>query len=82
MVTIPDKMRAMVFRKAGESLELMNLPVPKPNKDQLLINVHACGVCRTDLHIVNGELTAPKEMLIPGHEIVGTVVQIGDHVAD
>jgi len=81
-VTIPDKMGAMVLRKAGEPLELMHLTVPKPNKDQLLIKVHACGVCRTDLHIVNGELTAPKEMLIPGHEIVGTVVQIGDHVAD
>lgn len=81
-MTVPDKMRAMVFRKAGEPLELMNLPVPKPNKNQLLIKVHACGVCRTDLHIVDGELTVPKEMLIPGHEIVGTVVQIGDHVTD
>ncbi|MEW5925232.1 MAG: zinc-dependent alcohol dehydrogenase family protein [Candidatus Zixiibacteriota bacterium] len=75
-------MKAMVFRKAGKPLELMQLPVPKPNENQLLIKVHACGVCRTDLHIVDGELTAPKKLLIPGHEIVGTVAQIGDAVTD
>jgi len=81
-MTIPDKMRAMVLTKAGQPLELMNIPVPTPNDNQVLIKIYACGVCRTDLHIVDGELTEPKENLIPGHEIVGTVMQTGKNVKD
>jgi len=58
----------------------MDLPNPRPNADQILIRVHACGVCRTDLHVVDGELTEPKLPLVPGHEIVGTVVEQGEKV--
>ena len=74
-IRIPKIMRAMVLEKTGEPLKHLIVPVPKPNPDQILIKIHACGVCRTDLHIVDGELTNPKLPLIPGHEIVGTVVQ-------
>ena len=58
----------------------MEVPVPQARPDQVLLRVHACGVCRTDLHIVDGELAAPKLPLILGHEIAGTVVQVGDRV--
>ena len=70
-------MRAMLFERPGESLRLADLPIPDPSSDQVLIRVHACAVCRTDLHVVDGELTQPKLPLIPGHEIVGTVVELG-----
>lgn len=70
----------MVLEAPGQALRLEEIPVPKPNTDQVLIRVNACGVCRTDLHIVDGELTNPKLPLIPGHEIVGTVVQTGKNV--
>jgi propanol-preferring alcohol dehydrogenase len=56
------------------------LPVPVPSSTQVLIKVIACGVCRTDLHIVDGELESPKLPLVPGHEIVGEVVQVGKEV--
>jgi len=68
-------MRAMLFEKVGQALRQADLPVPKPGPGQLLIKVHACAVCRTDLHVVDGELTEPKLPLIPGHEIVGTVAE-------
>ncbi|HEV3237606.1 MAG TPA: zinc-dependent alcohol dehydrogenase family protein [Gemmataceae bacterium] len=71
-------MLAMVLKKPGTRLEAMDLPVPKPAADQVLIRVHACGVCRTDLHVVDGELPEPKLPLVPGHEIVGTVVDKGE----
>jgi len=74
---IPEKMRAMVLTAAGEPLRLQEVPVPAPGTGQVLIKVQACGVCRTDLHIVDGELPRPKLPLIPGHEIVGTVVETG-----
>jgi propanol-preferring alcohol dehydrogenase len=54
------------------------LPDPAPGAGQVLIRVHACGVCRTDLHILDGELSAPKLPLVPGHQIVGTVVGLGE----
>jgi propanol-preferring alcohol dehydrogenase len=76
-MTTPEKMRAMVLEQAGQPLKLMEMPVPKPAPDQVLIRVHTCGVCRTDLHVVDGELPHPKLPLILGHEIVGTVVEIG-----
>ena len=73
-------MRAMLLEKAGEPLRLIDLAVPVPGPGQILLRVHACAVCRTDLHVVDGELTQPKLPLIPGHEIVGTVAEFGDGV--
>ncbi|HJV64249.1 MAG TPA: zinc-dependent alcohol dehydrogenase family protein [Geomonas sp.] len=70
-------MRAMVFKGKGIPLELEELPVHEPGPGQLLLKVAACGICRTDLHIVDGELTDPKLPLIPGHQIVGRVVAAG-----
>lgn len=73
-------MCAMVLEAPKKPLRAMDMPVPRPCSDEVLIRVRACGVCRTDLHIVDGELPEPKPLLIPGHEIVGTVVQKGEHV--
>lgn len=72
-----DFMRAMLFEKAGAALREAELPIPKPGPGQLLIRIGACAVCRTDLHVVDGELTQPKLPLVPGHEIVGTVEEKG-----
>ncbi|HEY3344952.1 MAG TPA: zinc-dependent alcohol dehydrogenase family protein [Anaerolineaceae bacterium] len=74
---IPRVMRAMVLETPGQPLRLREVPVPQPGPEQVLIRVHTCGVCRTDLHIVDGELPNPNLPLIPGHEIVGTVAQVG-----
>jgi alcohol dehydrogenase, propanol-preferring len=71
-------MRAMVLERQREPLQLAELPGPVPDPGQVLLSVAACGVCRTDLHIVDGELTEPKLPLIPGHQIVGTVVSMGE----
>lgn len=68
----------MLFETPGRPLRLANLPTPKPGAGQFLIRVHACAVCRTDLHVIDGELTRPKLPLIPGHEIVGTIEAKGD----
>ncbi|MGA2669168.1 MAG: zinc-dependent alcohol dehydrogenase family protein [Ignavibacteria bacterium] len=73
-------MRAMILDTPGEPLQLKYVPVPVPGDEQLLIRVAACGVCRTDLHIVDGELTHPKLPLIIGHEIVGTIAGMGKNV--
>ena len=73
-------MRAMVLERPGQALEARDLPVPRPGPGQVLIEVLACGVCRTDLHVVDGDLEHPKLPIIPGHEIVGQVVAIGDGV--
>jgi propanol-preferring alcohol dehydrogenase len=70
----------MMLKAPRTPLQEVDLPVPKPGPDQILIQVHACGVCRTDLHVVDGELTDPKLPLVPGHEIVGTVKVKGDKV--
>lgn len=70
-------MRAMLFGKPGESLTPADMPIPTPGEGQLLIRVHACAVCRTDLHILDGELDRPKFPLVLGHEIVGTVESTG-----
>jgi len=70
-------MRAMLFETAGEPLRQVELPKPSPGPGQVLLHVRACAVCRTDLHVVDGELTQPKLPLIPGHEIVGTVEAVG-----
>src|SRR6185295_10777561 len=73
-------MRAMLFEKAGQPLRKAELPMPKPGPGQVLLHVRACAVCRTDLHVVDGELAQPKLPLIPGHEIVGTVAEVGNSV--
>lgn len=73
-------MYAMVLEKAGEPLAYKQVPVPQPTDQQVLIKVMACGICRTDLHILDGELEQPKLPLIPGHEIVGMVVKTGNTV--
>jgi alcohol dehydrogenase, propanol-preferring len=71
-------MRAMVLDAPGTSLRESELPVPTPGPGQVLIQVRACGVCRTDLHVVDGELPKPKLPLVPGHEIVGVVAGKGE----
>ncbi|MBC9929427.1 zinc-dependent alcohol dehydrogenase family protein [Chitinophaga qingshengii] len=73
-------MRAMVMEKKGQPLTLQTVPVPVPEGGQVLVRVIACGVCRTDLHIIDGELPTPELPLIPGHEIIGEVVAVGDGV--
>src|SRR5213080_3002265 len=70
-------MRAMVLEKPRERLMLLDVAKPKPDAGQLLVRLSACAVCRTDLHIVDGELPDPKLPLIPGHQIVGRVEQVG-----
>ena len=70
-------MRAMVLEQLGKPLQLRDLPTPVPGPGRLLVRVETCAVCRTDLHIVDGELPNPKLPLIPGHEIVGYVKQMG-----
>lgn len=79
---VPPTMRAMVLDEPGRPLRLRRVPVPEPNPEQVLIRVHACAVCRTDLHLVDGELPDPKLPVIPGHEIVGVVVRRGERVED
>jgi propanol-preferring alcohol dehydrogenase len=70
----------MIFETPRQPLALRDMPVPQPDAGQVLIRVSACGVCRTDLHVVDGELPDPKPPLIPGHEIVGHIVQCGKGV--
>jgi len=72
-------MRAMVLESVGKPLKLLDMPVPEPGPRDILIKVHACGVCRTDLHVVDGELKNPKLPLIPGHQIVGTIEKLGEN---
>jgi propanol-preferring alcohol dehydrogenase len=73
-------MKAMVLDAPGEALQLRERPRPAPGQGQVLIEVAACAVCRTDLHVVDGELPEPKLPVIPGHEIVGRVAAIGQGV--
>ena len=70
----------MLLGKIGDPLRQVEMARPPPGPGQILIRVLACAVCRTDLHVVDGELTRPKLPLIPGHEIVGTVVELGKDV--
>jgi alcohol dehydrogenase, propanol-preferring len=74
-------MRAQLLTAAGRDLEAADIPVPIPAANQLLLRVRACAVCRTDLHVVDGELPDPKLPLVPGHEIIGTVEAVGAEVA-
>ncbi len=73
-------MRAQLFTAARHPLAAAELPEPRPGPQQVLIAVRACAVCRTDLHVVDGELPDPKLPLVPGHEIIGSVVGKGESV--
>jgi alcohol dehydrogenase, propanol-preferring len=75
-------MRAMVLRAPGETLEATEMPTPEPGPGQVLIRVAACGVCRTDLHVLDGELPEPKLPLVLGHQVVGSVEALGPGVED
>lgn len=79
-------MRAMVLNHTNDvsagSLQLEDRPIPVPKADQVLVKVHVCGVCRTDLHVVEGELPDIPVPLIPGHQAVGTVMQVGSMVSE
>jgi propanol-preferring alcohol dehydrogenase len=70
----------MVLERPRTPLRLEEVPVPAPGPGQVLLRVRACGICRTDLHVVDGELTEPKLPIIPGHQIVGEVVEVGSSV--
>jgi propanol-preferring alcohol dehydrogenase len=77
----PGGMRAAVLHAPGQPLVLEERPTPEPGPGEVLVEVHACAVCRTDLHVVDGELPSPRLPLVPGHQLVGTVVARGDGVA-
>ena len=70
-------MRAVVLHVAGEPLRMEERPDPEPAPGELLVHVEACAVCRTDLHIVDGELPQVRLPVVPGHEIVGRVLRAG-----
>jgi len=72
--------RAMVLRAPRTPLTLVERPIPDPGRGQVVIDVHACGVCRTDLHVVDGELEEPHLPIVPGHEVVGRVRAVGPGV--
>jgi len=74
-------MRAMILEQPGKPLTLRDVPVPEPRGRQVQLQVLACAVCRTDLHVVDGELPEPKLPLILGHEIVGRVTRVGEQVS-
>lgn len=78
---LPDTMCAMLLDAPGRPLRLAHIPVPRPGTGEVLVQVEACGVCRTDLHVVDGELPEPKLPLVPGHEIVGRVAALGEGTA-
>jgi propanol-preferring alcohol dehydrogenase len=73
-------MRAMILERPAEPLRPVELPTPTPGQGQVRVKVAACGVCRTDLHVVDGDLTEPKLPIIPGHEIVGHIDALGPGV--
>ena len=75
-------MRAMVLERPGRPLVPISRPVPQPGAGQILVRIAACAVCRTDLHVVDGDLTEPRLPIVPGHEIVGRVVASGAGVED
>ncbi|NIP39492.1 MAG: zinc-dependent alcohol dehydrogenase family protein [Candidatus Dadabacteria bacterium] len=73
-------MKAMILEEAGSPLTSKDIPAPVPSSDQFLVKVKACAVCRTDLHIIDGELKEPKLPLVLGHEIVGEITELGGSV--
>lgn len=76
-----EAVRAMVFEGPGTPLQLRDVPLPEPGRGQVQLAVAACGICRTDLHVIDGELSEPVLPLIPGHQIVGRVTALGEGVA-
>ncbi|MGI9483232.1 MAG: zinc-dependent alcohol dehydrogenase family protein [Hyphomicrobiales bacterium] len=74
-------MKAMVLHKPGAPLVLENVRTLEPGPGEIMVSVMACGVCRTDLHVVDGDLTEPTLPIIPGHEIVGVVEEVGEGVS-
>ena len=77
MAETAKTMRAMIFERVGEPLRLVRRALPEPGLGQLLLKVRACAVCRTDLHVVDGDLPPCCKTIVPGHEIVGEVIAIG-----
>jgi propanol-preferring alcohol dehydrogenase len=75
------RMRAMVLERPRTPLVMQERPVPRPGPGEVLVEVDACGVCRTDLHVVDGELPNPTLPIVPGHEIVGRVAALGEGVS-
>ncbi|MFO7649546.1 alcohol dehydrogenase catalytic domain-containing protein, partial [Halomonas campaniensis] len=75
-----ETMRAMRLHAPGQPLVLEEIPRPRPGRGEVQLRVLACGVCRTDLHVVDGELPDPRLPLVPGHEIVGEVTALGEGV--
>ena len=73
-------MQAMVARAKGAPLQLEERPIPEPGLNEILVRVEACGVCRTDLHVIDGELERPRYPIVPGHEVVGRVELLGAEV--
>jgi len=73
-------MHAMVLRRQGAPLEPAELPDPQPGPGEVLLHVHCCGLCRTDLHVVDGDLADPRLPLVPGHQIVASVLALGSGV--
>jgi propanol-preferring alcohol dehydrogenase len=78
----PKTMRAMVLHRLGDELHLEQLPLPVPGINQVQIQVEACGVCRTDVHLIDGELPNPALPIIPGHEIIGRISALGPSVTN
>lgn len=79
---LPTSMRAMRLHGPGSALSLDEMPLPPLRENQALLHVTACGVCRTDLHVLDGELPDIRYPIIPGHEVVGRVVAVGREVSD
>lgn len=71
----------MLLKHQGDKLQYAKVPIPLPKENEVLIKVHVCGICRTDLHVIDGDLRKPKLPLIPGHQIVGKIVKSGKAVA-
>lgn len=80
IMDLPKNMRAMIMEAQHQPLKPAEVPVPLPEAGQVLLKISTCGVCRTDLHVLDGDLTEPKLPLILGHQIVGTVVGLGEGV--
>ncbi len=82
MTDAASHMHAMVFEGTGRPLRHVEREIPQPGKGQVLVQVLACAVCRTDLHLIDGELPDPRLPVIPGHEIVGRILAVGEGVTD
>ena len=73
-------MRAMVLTEQGSPLQLQDIPIPEAGEGELLIRISSCGICRTDLHVLDGDLKEPVLPLVPGHQIVGSISAIGSFI--